>query len=82
MRIVDTIPHSHFTISVYSLNEKYIIKIELDRYEQSFKIGESDINGLHEIRNMLNDKFLTNCMKRFIEMRNDFTTSYNSISNG
>ncbi|MDX1651685.1 MAG: hypothetical protein R3277_04280 [Brumimicrobium sp.] len=76
MRIVDEIPHSRFKIQIFSFNAKYIVKIELGQFEQSFKISETDVMGLDEIKNMISQEFLSNCLERFISMREDWENSF------
>jgi hypothetical protein len=77
MRTIAEIPHHTFRISVFSYNAKYIVKIELDQFEQIFKINEMDVMGLEEIKKMLTPQFLENCMDRFLSMRQDWHKSFN-----
>lgn len=72
MRVVKEIPHPRFKITVFSWNNKYIIKIEEAHLEQTFKIDEQEINGMDEIEAMLTEDFLLKVMKRFVEMSKDF----------
>jgi hypothetical protein len=72
MRVVKEIPHHRFKITVFSWNNKYIIKIEEAHLEQTFKIDEKEVNGMDEIEAMLTDDFLLKAMKRFVEMSKDF----------
>lgn len=76
MRLVKEIPHEKYKIQVHQYNGKYIVKIELGQFEQTYKIGELDISGLDELENMITDKLLSNALKRFIEMRSDWGESY------
>jgi hypothetical protein len=86
MRLVKEIPHDRYKIQLFNYNGKYIVKIELGQFEQTFKIGETDVEGLSEVENMITPELLSNCLKRFIEMRSDwekaFTTkNYNHENN-
>ena len=76
MRIVDTIPHERFKIQIFSYNGKYTVKIELGQFEQSYKIGELDVMGLADVKAMVTDEFLGNCLKRFVDMRTDWNASF------
>ncbi len=76
MRIVDSIPHERFKIQIFSFNGKYTLKIELGQFEQSYKIGELDVMGLADVKAMVTDEFLANCLKRFVEMRTDWNESF------
>jgi hypothetical protein len=53
------------------------VKIELDQFEQIYKINEMDVMGLEEIKKMLTPQFLENCMDRFLSMRQDWHKSFN-----
>ena len=79
MRTVAEIPHHTFRISIFSYNAKYIVKIELAQYEQLFKIAETDVAGLEDLKKMISDEFLENCMERFLTMRTDWTKSFSSL---
>lgn len=76
MRVIDEIAHPRFKIQIFSYNAKYIVKIELGQFEQSFKIGEMDVMGLDEVKAMVTPEFLSNCLKRFVEMRSDWEKSF------
>lgn len=76
MRVVAEIPHSHFKITIFSWNGKYQIKIELDQFEQLYKIDEKDVTGLDEVKEMLTENFLLSCMKRFLSMREDWSNTF------
>lgn len=81
MRTIAEIPHHTFRISVFSYNSKFIVKIELGQFEQLYKISEMDVNGLEDIRKMLTDEFLENCMDRFLTMRTDWSKSFSNKDN-
>lgn len=76
MRLIKDIPHDRYKIQLLNYNAKYIIKIELGQFEQSFKIDETEINSIEEIENMITQDLLSNCLKRFIEMRTDWENAF------
>lgn len=76
MRIVAEIPHPQLKITVFSWNGKYLIKLEIDRYEQTYKIDEGDVDSLQQVKDMITDEFIENCMQRFLKMREDFINAY------
>lgn len=80
MRLVKEIPHSRFKIQIHNYNARYIVKIELGQYEQTFKISESDVNGLEEVEKMITTELLRKTLLRFIEMRKDWEDGF-SIKN-
>lgn len=76
MRVIADIPHERYKIQVFSYNSKYIVKIELGQFEQVFKIGELDVIGLEEVKSMITEELLTNCLNRFISMRADWEKAF------
>ena len=76
MRVIAEIPHPRLKIQIFNYNAKYIVKIELGQFEQSFKIGELDVMGLDDVKNMVNEEFLASCVKRFVSMREDWQESF------
>lgn len=76
MRLVKEIPHSRFKIQIHNYNGKFIVKIELGQYEQSYKIAESDVSGLEEVENMITTDLLKNSLLRFIEMRKEWEEGF------
>lgn len=72
MRIIDEIPHERFKITVFSWNEKYIVKFEIADYEQVYKFNQRNIMSVNDIKSFLmKEDFLNNVMNRFISMRTD-----------
>lgn len=76
MRVLKEIPHERYKIQLLNYNAKYIVKIELGQFEQIFKIGETDVASLDEVEKMLTTELLSNCLKRFIEMRSDWEIAF------
>lgn len=81
MRLVTDIPHARYKIQVFQYNSKYIVKIELGQFEQVYKIGELDVNGLEDVVKMVNDNLLKNCLERFVAMRSDWGESFKEVNN-
>ncbi len=48
MRIIATIPHSEMRISIFGMNQKYILKLEWGPLEQSYKWDEYDFQNIQE----------------------------------
>ena len=76
MRLIKDIPHERYKIQIFQYNSKYIVKIELGQFEQTFKIGETDVNGLDEVERMISPELLTNALQRFVEMRSDWSKAF------
>ena len=79
MRLIYDIPHERYKIQIFNYNSKYIVKIELGQFEQVYKINELDVTGLDDLKKMINENLLSNALKRFIEMRSDWSNSFNSL---
>ena len=77
MRLVKDIPHERYKIQIFNYNGKYIVKVELGQFEQSFKVSEIDVSGLGEVESMITDELLSNALKRFVEMRIDWSNGFN-----
>jgi len=53
VRLVKDIPHERYKIQIFQYNGKYILKIELAQFEQTFKIGDLDVSGVEEVEKMI-----------------------------
>lgn len=78
MRILAELPHPHCKITLFNMNQKYIVKFEQGQLEQSFKLSELDLTGggANEIFQMLDEEFIATVVERFKTMRSDFTAAY------
>ncbi|MGR3809530.1 hypothetical protein [Jiulongibacter sp. NS-SX5] len=72
MRFIKDIPNKYCKTSLYSFNNKYIIKFEAGLMEQVFKVSEMDVTGQEEVEEMFNDVFYARLVKRFESMAEDF----------
>ena len=71
MRIIDTIEHPIMRISIFQMNQKYIVKFELGTLEQSYKFSELDIINLAILKADVAEKISPNALIRFEEMQKD-----------
>lgn len=78
MRILAELPHPNCKITLFNMNQKYIVKFEQGQLEQSFKLSELDLTGggANEIFQMLDEEFIATVVERFKTMRADFTAAY------
>ena len=55
MRIIGEIPHPDCKISIFYINQKYIVKFEKGNFEQSYKISEFDflIKSIEDIKTIV-----------------------------
>lgn len=68
MRIIDSIPHPTITISIFQINEKFIVKFEAGPMEQAFKFDNADVKGVENLKKMITPDFIETVRKRFNEM--------------
>ena len=68
MRVVGEIPHPECKITVFSWNNRYLIKLEQGLLEQTFKVNEYDVSGEAEIHRIVDNAFVAEAVKRFAEM--------------
>lgn len=78
MRILAELPHPDCKITLFNMNQKYIVKFEQGQLEQSYKLSELDLSGggANEIFQMLDETFITTVVERFKTMRSDFSKAY------
>lgn len=68
MRIVDTIPHPSVQISIFQMNDKYLVKFEAAMMEQVFKFNTTEVKSLEALKQIINADFIDAVRKRFNEM--------------
>ncbi len=77
MRTVAELPHPDFKITIFSMNQKFIIKFEQGTLEQVYKIGETDVvDGVNGIFQLIDEEFGKSVSARFDEMRQSFIAAY------
>lgn len=79
MRIIAELPHPDCKISIFNMNQKYIVKFEQGTLEQSYKLSELDLSGggVNEIFQIIDEVFIATVVERFKAMRSDFAQAYN-----
>ncbi len=77
MRVIAELPHPDCKITIFSMNQKYIIKLEKGTFEQIYKISELDIpEGANGVFQLLDSEFIKTAADRFNQMRIDFNQAY------
>ena len=78
MRTIAELPHPDCKITIFSMNQKFIIKFEQGNLEQTFKIAELNVtDGVNGIFQILDDEFIGKVVSLFAEMRGHFSEAYN-----
>lgn len=77
MRVLAELPHPSFKISLFGMNQKFIIKFEQGTLEQSYKIAEADvIGGVNGVFELIDEAFLKTVEETFQQMRSNFIEAY------
>jgi len=78
MRVIAELPHPECKISIFSMNQKYIVKFEQGTFEQNYKLAELDLSGggVNDVFEILDEEFINTVIEKFKMMRTDFTAAY------
>lgn len=68
MRIIDSISHPSMTISIFQMNDKFILKFEAGPMEQAFKFYIEDVRSVEGLKALVNEAFIENVRLRFNDM--------------
>ncbi len=68
MRIVDSIPHPSITISIFQMNDKFMVKFEAGPMEQVFKYRIEDVKSVESLKQLITPDFIEATRLRFNEM--------------
>ena len=68
MRIIDSIPHPSMSISIFQMNDKFIVKFEAGPMEQAFKFHTEDVKSVEKLKTLINVDFVEKVRLRFNEM--------------
>lgn len=80
MRTVTKIKHPKLDISIFLRENKYIVKIVLDQYEQVYRLNQSDVTGMDDMEKLVSKEFLDKVYMRFVEMSKDFGEAFKKIN--
>ena len=68
MRIIGNIPHPDMRITVFHMNDKFIVKFEAGPMEQVYKFDQEKFPGFEAVQKLVDTEFVANVLKRFNEM--------------
>lgn len=68
MRIIDSIPHPSINISIFQMNDKFIVKFEAGPMEQAFKFDTAEVKNTSELKQLVNTEFIEKVRARFNDM--------------
>jgi hypothetical protein len=79
MRVVKELTREEVRISIFSWNNKYILKFELGPMEQTFKLNEMDVMEERELDSFLAGEFFEKVKDRFDEMAKTFRSQLENL---
>jgi len=68
MRIIGEIPHSQCKITLYNWNNRYLIKLEKNGLEQTFKVDQFELASDKDLQILVDELFIQKAMERFEDM--------------
>jgi len=80
MRVVGEIPHPDCKITLFSWNNRYLIKFESGLLEQTFKVAEYDILQESDLYTLVDEAFIQETLARFDAMNDSLRTRLQAIS--
>ena len=80
MRTVTKIDHPKLDISIFLRENKYIVKIVLDQYEQIYRLNQMDVAGMYDMEKLVSEEFLNKVWLRFVDMSKDFKEAFQNTN--
>lgn len=80
MRIIGEIAHPDCKISLFSWNNRYLIKLEQGLFEQTFKVDQFELSNEGELHKMVNEEFVQEALSRFESMAISLRTSMDLLN--
>ena len=81
MRVVKEISNPDYRTTVFSWNNKYIIKLETPSFEQTYKIDQYELASDLEAVQLLDAEFISKIMSRFEQMSADMGSAIMRLQN-
>ncbi|MBX2965907.1 MAG: hypothetical protein KF845_07155 [Cyclobacteriaceae bacterium] len=69
MRIIGEIPHPSCKITLFSWNNRYLIKLEQGLFEQTYKINQFDLSSEGDLSQIVSHEFIANALDIFNTMQ-------------
>jgi hypothetical protein len=77
MRIVGYIEHPVLKITIMQMNNRFVLKLEANMLEQTYKFHEDDnLRTMADIEKLVDETFLNECLKRFSDMNKSRGETY------
>ncbi|HLT07186.1 MAG TPA: hypothetical protein VK014_06635 [Cyclobacteriaceae bacterium] len=79
MRVIKELSLHAIKVSVFSWNNKYLIKFEQGMIEQTYKVSEMDLADEEELEVFWSEAFMSEVQKRFDEMHQSLRNQLENI---
>ena len=79
MRIVGEISHHDCKITLFSWNNRYLIKLEMGFLEQTYKVNQFDIASESDLYKIVDAHFINEALDRFREMNNSLQSAMERV---
>lgn len=79
MRIVGEVPHPIFKITIFSWNNRYLIKFEHGYYEQTYKIDQFELAHENNLHKIVSDDFINEVSLHFNAMAQSLNKAMQSF---
>ena len=79
MRIIGEIPNPDCKITLFSWNNRYLIKLEQGLLEQTYKIDQFELTSENDLQKIVNSEFITDALNRFSAMANTLQRSLENL---
>lgn len=72
MKLIKKIPHVDVDITLYEWNQKFILKFELNGFEQTYKVSQFEIEKYEEVEESIKPEFVEKVLHRFHDMQEEW----------
>ena len=79
MRIIGEIPNSECKITLFSWNNRYLIKLEQGLFEQTYKIDQFELTGESDLQQIVNTQFIQEALIRFESMNQSLQNAIRTL---
>jgi hypothetical protein len=79
MRIIGEIPHNDCKITLYHWNNRYLIKLERDFLEQTFKIDQFELSSEKDLLTIATPAFIDEAVERFNSMEHSLWSALQKL---
>jgi hypothetical protein len=80
MRQVGDIAHPECKITIFSWNNRYLVKFERGHLEQTFKIDQFDVAGDEALKKIVDPEFIKSALERFEVMEKSWADAVDRSS--